>query len=462
MSRSKNRKSGKIIYLIVVIIALCGIYYIYTSKKFERIRPNIGANNIIYWQPNNDLNVKISDNSHIKKYTITIILPNGKKETIKKILTTPMQNITVNLKNLGIGNSLASGQINMVIEAYDDSNWNFFNGNVATKKVKLIIDKTEPIVNVLSNSPSIKKGGSAIVIFKVKDTNLKDVYVRVYNKVFKPQTFIKKGYYVTLMAWPLKDDSFRAVIVAIDKANNIVKKLINIKVINRRYPSSTIKLTNKFLKNKIKEIAESSRSENENINNHYSDLQNFILVNEKLRNIDETTIMKTTTSVDQKKVITDFNINRFKPLPRGLIVAAFGGHRTFTKNKKIVSASIHRGLDMATIPHDNVIASNNGVVVLTKKFYDYGNTAILSHGLGLYTSYSHMSKFNVEKNDTISTNSTIGITGQTGLALGDHLHFGVYVQGVFVNPNEWINKSWIKYNLIYEIDQAKKMIKSDI
>ena len=77
----------------------------------------------------------------------------------------------------------------------------------------------------------------------------------------------------------------------------------------------------------------------------------------------------------------------------------------------------------------------------------YGNAIILDHGLGLYTLYGHMSSIDVHVGDTIGQGQLMGKTGQTGLAAGDHLHYGVYLHGVAVLPVEWWDPKWIRDNV---------------
>jgi murein DD-endopeptidase MepM/ murein hydrolase activator NlpD len=72
---------------------------------------------------------------------------------------------------------------------------------------------------------------------------------------------------------------------------------------------------------------------------------------------------------------------------------------------------------------------------------------ILDHGLGLFTLYGHLSSIDVKEGDTVAKRQIIGKTGETGLAGGDHLHFGVYVSGVAVLPVEWWDAKWIDDNV---------------
>ena len=80
---------------------------------------------------------------------------------------------------------------------------------------------------------------------------------------------------------------------------------------------------------------------------------------------------------------------------------------------------------------------------------------IIDHGLGIMSLYSHLSLISVKKDDVVSKDQIIGNTGITGLAVGDHLHFGIYIHGVPVRPLEWWDASWIKKNITNKIDNLK-------
>jgi murein DD-endopeptidase MepM/ murein hydrolase activator NlpD len=91
-----------------------------------------------------------------------------------------------------------------------------------------------------------------------------------------------------------------------------------------------------------------------------------------------------------------------------------------------------------------VYAGNNGVVVYAEPLGIYGHTVILDHGLGVFSSYSHMSKIDVKVGDKVQKGAVLGQTGNTGLAAGDHLHFAINLQGEFVDPLEWWDPHWMK------------------
>ena len=60
----------------------------------------------------------------------------------------------------------------------------------------------------------------------------------------------------------------------------------------------------------------------------------------------------------------------------------------------------------------------------------------------------------------LNKDQKIATTGSTGAVFGDHLHFGVLVQGIEVNPLEWMDKSWIKTRISNILDEAKQVISS--
>ncbi|MDD4856421.1 MAG: M23 family metallopeptidase [Sulfuricurvum sp.] len=88
----------------------------------------------------------------------------------------------------------------------------------------------------------------------------------------------------------------------------------------------------------------------------------------------------------------------------------------------------------------------------------YGNLPIIDHGFGLYTLYGHCSEVHVHEKDNTQAGQEIAKTGMSGYAMGDHLHFGILVQGIEVRPEEWMDSKWIADNITSVIDTAKMFI----
>jgi murein DD-endopeptidase MepM/ murein hydrolase activator NlpD len=105
------------------------------------------------------------------------------------------------------------------------------------------------------------------------------------------------------------------------------------------------------------------------------------------------------------------------------------------------------GYDLSVTKHYPAEAANSGVIAFTGDLGIYGNTVIIDHGLGLFTLYSHLSSIDVKVGDQIKQHQALGKTGETGLAAGDHLHYGVYLHGLAILPVEWWDEKWIRDNV---------------
>jgi len=157
-------------------------------------------------------------------------------------------------------------------------------------------------------------------------------------------------------------------------------------------------------------------------------------------------------------MIDGFKINKMYPLKNAQVVASFGDHRKYSYNGKKISESYHLGLDLASNAMASIKPQNGGDVVYSDYNGLYGNMPMIHHGLGLYTIYGHCSSVSVSADESVSAKSDIAKTGKSGYAMGDHLHFGVLVQGIEVRPQEWMDKQWIKLNITDVIKSAKEII----
>ena len=167
-----------------------------------------------------------------------------------------------------------------------------------------------------------------------------------------------------------------------------------------------------------------------------SSVEKFKFVNENLRKINEDLIEKITSNVFMDEKITSFNLKPFYPLKNAAAVASYGDHRYFYYDDKLVSESYHLGLDLASVGFADITSNNLSRVAYADFNGIYGKMPILYHGLGLYSLYAHCSEINFNVNDIVEPNMVVAKTGKSGLALGDHLHFGILVQGVEVRPEE--------------------------
>lgn len=117
-----------------------------------------------------------------------------------------------------------------------------------------------------------------------------------------------------------------------------------------------------------------------------------------------------------------------RPVP-GEVTSLYGMRRVFNGQPK----SPHKGVDFNAKTGDPVAALDDGIVTLVSNHYYSGNIVIIDHGLGVFSSYIHLSGFNVIKGQKVSRGDTIGFIGSTGRVTGPHLHLSLFVLGVGVN-----------------------------
>jgi murein DD-endopeptidase MepM/ murein hydrolase activator NlpD len=123
--------------------------------------------------------------------------------------------------------------------------------------------------------------------------------------------------------------------------------------------------------------------------------------------------------------------------------ANFADVRDYMYKGKKVDRQVHLGFDLSDVANAPVNAANDGRVVWADNLGIYGNCIVLDHGYGLQSIYGHMSRIDVKPGDMVKKGGKMGIAGSTGLAEGIHVHFGMQIDGVQINPREWWDEHWI-------------------
>jgi murein DD-endopeptidase MepM/ murein hydrolase activator NlpD len=224
-------------------------------------------------------------------------------------------------------------------------------------------------------------------------------------------------------------------LVAADAAGNRREVSLPCDITPRHFAERTLAVDDDFLSRKVPEIAhESGLASTPDL------LQDYLLINRDLRRQNEERIRQVTAH-SASAPLWD---GAFRRQPNAAPLSSFADRRTYTYHGDVIDHQTHLGYDLASLKLSPVDAAQNGVVVYADTLGIYGNTVILDHGFGMFTLYGHLSAIAVQTGEQVKTGQTLGQSGETGLAGGDHLHFSVILSGVPVDPVEWWDPHWLR------------------
>ena len=122
----------------------------------------------------------------------------------------------------------------------------------------------------------------------------------------------------------------------------------------------------------------------------------------------------------------------------GRLTSSFGKYREYNTGVR----RHHLGIDIANSVGTPIYAGNGGIVTLAGRLHLYGKSVVINHGQGVSSSYNHLSKIHVVAEEHVEKGQLIGLMGATGQVTGSHLHWGMVVNGVAVNPREWTERDF--------------------
>lgn len=338
---------------------------------------------------------------------------------------------------------LRDGQAELEITATDHS----LRRNVTEKRFPVTIDTMPPRINQLNAVHYVNPGGAAVTVYALQEA-VSDTYVYVGERNF-PSYHVTLGsipVYVCYFALPPDSTDAKASgigIAAVDNAGNMAKSALPVHVRDKSFRNRTITLSKAFLHRKIPEMEQYNDMEP-----HESVLDAFRYINSTMRSAN----LEKIRSLCQKSADRQLWSGPFTRMENSATMARFGDRRTYVFEGETVGSSIHNGVDLASIRNAPVRAANSGTVSFTGNIGIYGNTVLIDHGFGLFSFYAHLGAIEVVESQSVTKGMVIGRTDTTGLAGGDHLHFGIFVGNQFVDPQEWWDSHWIEDNVDKKLD----------
>ncbi len=439
----KNHRAIISISLIIIIALLAAAYFL--APRFEREAPQIK------FAPDSDvlglapLEIVITDRGAGLKSVSATLSSGGSELTLaSERYTQPVteKKITVALSAKLAG--LKEGPAVLRVNARDDSLWNFFRGNETVIQKNLTIDITPPSLELIADDRYINFGGVGVIVYK-SSVDTATSGIRIGDHFFPGYPGQIKGHpdhFIALFAHAYNAPSgIKSVLVATDKAGNSREMPLVYELKNVKYKKSTIALSDNFLQKITPLLSDVGARQG-------TPKEIFVRINKGLRKENEDKI----AAITSKATPSILWKGAFAQLSNSKVEANFADERTYTYNGEPVDTAYHLGYDLSVTKHYPVEAANSGTVAFAGDLGIYGNAVILDHGLGLFTLYGHLSSIAVKVGDSVTLRQPLGNTGESGLAAGDHLHYGVYLHGVAVLPVEWWDGKWINDNITPKLE----------
>ena len=419
----------------VFVLFLVGIGYVwFTGKSVELkfARPVAAIANAT------TLIVEADAPHGVKRFTAAIE-QNGQKrqvyeERLRSAQKTRVFNFTAG-KNLAP--FLKEGPARLIVTAAS----NDLRGSTATLAQDVQVVLRPPTIVADGRQHYINQGGSELVTLELGG-NWTDAGVRVAN--YTAGTFSMPGqpsnsnHRFSLFPFPWDvSPNVTPFAFARNGAATEVTSTFWVKVFPKRFRESTIQLTDKNMAKVVGELDPEGSGPL---------LDRFLKLNRELRRVNGQEIYELRKNTAAKILWS----GPFIPV-KGTRESYFADKRSYIYNGRKVDEQVHLGYDLAQTRNSPVHAANSGRVIYADRMGLYGNCVILDHGYTLQSLYGHMSKILVKVGDSVSKEQQIGISGATGMAFGDHVHFSMMVAGYQVDPKEWWDEHWINDRILSKI-----------
>jgi murein DD-endopeptidase MepM/ murein hydrolase activator NlpD len=314
-----------------------------------------------------------------------------------------------------------------------------------------------PRISIMSTHHYVNHGGSEMAVYRVSP---EDVVSGVLVGAVEYQGFPATG--VTVEGVRISDPAVRVAFFSLlhdqdlntpirlfarDEAGNTARADFDYRVFPKPFKRSRILLDDRFLDRVVPAILEGTTE----IKPEGDNLARFLAINGDLR---RKNAGKIASFAGQSAPELLWRGGVFHPFTNSAVESAFADHRTYLYKGREVDQQVHLGFDLASYTGTPIVSANRGKVLFADELGIYGNCVIVDHGMGVQSLYAHLSSIEVKAGQLVEKEATLGRSGMTGLAGGDHLHFTMLVHGRMVNPVEWWDAHWIEDRILRKLRAA--------
>ncbi len=318
------------------------------------------------------------------------------------------------------------------------------SGNQTKIEIPVTIDLSPPRVAIASGLTYVDRGGSGAVVYSVSEPTARDgvqVGERFYRGVPLPGASDPNAR-VAIFAWATDAPPTPAIrVLAEDSAGNAASASWSVVLKEHPIRRANITLPASFLASKVPELAQQEKLP------AGPAIETFQTINSKLRAENETRIRELVAGGSPEKLWN----GAFRQLENSQVTSVFAERRSYFVEGTQVSEATHYGYDLAATANTPITASNAGRVIFAAPLGIYGDCVLVDHGMGITSLYGHLSRIDVKPGDAVTQGQTLGLSGQTGLAGGDHLHFAILVGDTYVDPVEWWDAKWVESHVTAQL-----------
>ncbi|MEX2122645.1 MAG: M23 family metallopeptidase [Woeseia sp.] len=312
-----------------------------------------------------------------------------------------------------------------------------------------------PQVGIASQFHYINHGGSEMVVYRVNPPDVDSgVWVGDYEYPGYPASGAgiegaNPGLRVAFFALLWDQDVGTPIsLYARDEVGNEARASFDYRVFPKNFRNSRITLNDRFLQKVVPEILYNTPELK--VEDASDLLASYLRINNDLRRQNNARIAAMAGETATETLWQE----AFKQLTNTAVEAGFADQRSYVYDGKEVDRQVHLGFDLASTTNAPVLAANSGRVVHAGWLGIYGNCVVLDHGMGLQSLYAHLSAIEVAAGDAVGKNGRLGLSGETGLAGGDHLHFTMLLGGHAVTPIDWWSQQWIDDRIVRKLREA--------
>jgi len=374
----------------------------------------------------------------------------------------------------GIDGKFREGELRISVRAFDRSLWS----NRGELELNLMVDYQSPELQVVTTQHNARVGGAQLLVYRAKDENLVESGVKVGRYFFKgyparhlDPVFASSDLFAVIYAVPFHGDAgqrYSLVAQAKDQAGNITNVEFYSKESAARVSSQQVPLSALCLRGQVSDIFFSSETilreavgdaEIERIAALSDDqLQKsssqFRLVSEQLRMFDSAHLAELT----RESAPISFGMKAFQR-QSGTVRHAHQQKLSFVTGSSLVGELWHSGYFYRPRgDKPEIVAASAGIISFIEELGTYGTVIGIDHGLGLFSLYGSVEEVAVKPGDAVEGGDMLGVAGRGALGCERGALFELRVQGVPVEPAEWLSEKWFHGHISRKVASAKRLL----